>query len=71
MPQTQTTTLDSATVADKLRSLVETDKAFLQLVFENPEHDSEARRIGGHPLMRREPGPSRQDRCWSGLPYIS
>ena len=40
MPQTQTSTLDSPTVADKLRSLVETDKAFLQLVFESPEHDN-------------------------------
>lgn len=40
MPNTQPSTLDSVTIAEKLRGLGETDKAFVQLVFENPEHDN-------------------------------
>ncbi len=40
MPQTQTSSLDTATVADTLRGLAETDKALLQVVFDNPEQDN-------------------------------
>lgn len=39
MPRSQTSFPDSASVAEKLRGLAETDKAFLLLLLENPSQD--------------------------------